>query len=56
MEFLARALQAIDEVMVDEQLQPVSHLDQDRTIQKGGSGGGGSLGRQECKWEQVQND
>ena len=33
MELEACALQAIDEVMVDEQLQTVSHLDQDRTVQ-----------------------
>ena len=48
MEFQPSALQMIDEVIVDEQLQTVSHLDQDRTIQPGGSAGGGFRGRQEC--------
>ena len=47
MELEASALQAIDEVMIDEQLQPVSHLDQDRPVQKGRSFGGGFLGREE---------
>ena len=56
MELQASALQSIDEVMVDEQLQPVSHLDQYRTFQKGRSAGGGSLGRQERNEEQVRHD